>query len=138
MFLLFMFDTFQGLSNTLPPDGQHLMEGAKCLIDMVGIFKSEPCRLSAVAQARCVALYQRFLEVTQRFNDMLIPKRHLVRHMLERVGDFGNPEYYSNWYDEHLNKLLKKACLAVSQYSFEASLLDSMRYLLEKEAQRSA
>ena len=42
----------------------------------------------------------------------------------------GNPNIYSNWIDEDLNKTLKACCKNVSQATFEASVLLKMREIL--------
>ena len=71
--------------------------------------------------------------LTSHLDELQLPKRHVVSHMLERLHDFGNPMAYANWLDEHLNKLLKKACQAVSQQTFEMGLVQRMRFVLDEE-----
>ena len=62
--------------------------------------------------------------------EVYIPKRHLVYHMLDKIGYQGNPEVYSNWMDETLNKVMKKTCKNLSQQAFEPGLLLRMREVL--------
>ena len=45
---------------------------------------------------------------------------------MEDLPRLGNPTLYSNWLDEALNRVLKKACRGISQRTFEASLLVRM------------
>ena len=62
--------------------------------------------------------------------EVYIPKHHLVYHMLEKIRFQGNPEVYSNWMDETLNKMTKKICKNLSQQAFELGLLLRMREVL--------
>ena len=56
--------------------------------------------------------------------------------MIDNLTFFGNPEAYANWYDEHLNKILKATCRFASQFHFEGGVLDRMRHLLKIEFDR--
>ena len=135
-FLLFLRDTLVEAQAHLPTEAARLSKASDCLIKLVCISKESPCNMPVTAIEDCFSLYGEFDELTQHIEELLIPKRHLIFHMLERLEDFGNPEWYSNWYDEHLNKLLKNACRCVSQATFETSILQNMRYLLREEAKR--
>jgi len=132
-FLLFLHDLLSEARNRLPIEAARLIRAADCLIRLVYIFKLNPPTIPDAAIDECFSLYGTFLDLTNHLEECLIPKRHLVIHMLERLPDFGNPECDSNWYDEHLNKLLKNACRSVSQATFERSLLQHMIYLVRQE-----
>jgi hypothetical protein len=56
--------------------------------------------------------------------------------MLRALGELGNPRLYATWRDESLSKTLKSACKAVSQATFEISVLHNMRTILETERSR--
>ena len=59
----------------------------------------------------CMRSYKRFMALMSRLNRKLakpIPKWHMVIHMLQRAVYQGNPTFYMVFYDESLNKLLKK------------------------------
>ena len=75
--------------------------------------------------------YLRFLALTQS-EDLVQPKRHAVLHVLRRSAYLGNPRVYANWWDETLNRLLKRCCRQVSQQTFEASVLFNVNQLLAK------
>ena len=62
--------------------------------------------------------------------ESFIPKHHVLWHLLDRMSFQGNPNIYSNWIDEDLNKTLKACCKNVSQATFEASALLKMREIL--------
>ena len=69
--------------------------------------------------------------------DINTPKRHLVSHGLHTMSMFGNMRYTATWMDESLNKLLKKTCRAISQRTFESSVLWRMRENLKRIAPRA-
>ena len=64
------------------------------------------------------------------------PKHHLVAHALLRARGHGNPSRYATWVDESLNKTLKAACRATSQFAFENSVLTRMQALLAQPSTR--
>lgn len=55
------------------------------------------------------------------------PKHHICFHLVANIGYHGNPNMYSNWIDETLNRTLKACCRNVSQQAFEGSLLLRVR-----------
>ena len=73
---------------------------------------------------------------TETEEEMLIPKRHMAMHILERMIDLGNPKAYANWHDEDLNRDLKLSCRKVSQMHFERSLYVRMREWLKRVCDR--
>ena len=128
--LLFLHDFMSSIRSVLPAEGLRHIEAAGALIELVRTFQRAGPRLTPAEIASCWRSYYKFCSLTEHLPEMLIPKRHLIIHLLARLPEFGNPMIYSNWYDEHLNKLLKKACNAVSQQTFELALTQSMRHLL--------
>ena len=131
-FLLFLNFMLKQAEDQLALEAARLIKATDAMIKLITIFRTSPCRLSDDAIDECWALYGFFLELTNHYEDLLIPKRHIIAHMLEKLPEFGNPELYGNWFDEHLNKLLKNACRSVSQQGFETSILHSMNYLLKR------
>ncbi len=74
-------------------------------------------------------LYNRHIALMVEYNCYL-PKHHMMYHLIGSLAANGNPDWYSNWVDETLNKTLKATCRHVSQQTFEASVLLRMRELL--------
>ena len=93
-------------------------------------FREAPPQLSADDIQLAWDCYKDFLTRTADVEDLLIPKAHLLLHLLERVDWLGNPRFYSNWQDESLNRVLKCACRSISQNTIEFSLLLQMVDLL--------
>ena len=71
-----------------------------------------------------------FLSVTEGWDILFSPKRHLMTHLVDRSGWFGNPRAYANWMNEGDNRVLKAMCRTVSQNNFECFLLLRMRHYL--------
>ena len=95
--------------------------------------------LLQMEQERTVHLWKRHLHLTDEVDELRLPTRHLVTHLVVGSAFFGDPKAYSCWLDESLNRELKKSCRTVSQTkTFEAFLLLRMRERLRELASRSA
>ena len=66
----------------------------------------------------------------------LLPKHHLMLHMLALVWWHGNPLSYSTWLDESLNTDLKKTLRNCHQHCFESSAFAKMEDVLSRRAKR--
>ena len=134
-FMLFLIDVLEANAARLPPEAIALARAGRALEDMILIWRAADVRLTIDEIQRSFDAYKRFLRLTSDLGDemsMLIPKRHVILHLLERLHDQGNPRFYANWYDETLNRHLKANCRAVSQITFEPSIYVRMRALLER------
>ena len=67
--------------------------------------------------------WETFVSLTEADARQLIPKRHLMFHLLTEIPKFWNPRLYAVWVDEALNRELKAACRQLSQVTFEAAIL---------------
>jgi hypothetical protein len=74
-------------------------------------------------------LYNEHVALMHPF-DCYVMKHHLVVHLIANTGFHGNPNKYSTWVDESLNKVLKAACKNASPLRFDQSVLLRMRDLL--------
>ena len=128
--LLLLVDTFRAKRALLPRYVDRLLRAGEALVRLIRLFDAAPTRVQPDTIHEAFAAYTRFVRLTNDIPEMRIPKRHVVVHLLARLHDLGNPNIYANWFDESLNKLLKSACRAVSQSTFEASLLARMDALL--------
>ena len=80
--------------------------------------------------------WNRFLFLTQAYDEMRIPKKHLVSHLLANMHFHGNPRRYAVWRDESLNRCLKKCCRTILQVSFEPHVLLRMPEMLTRHSDR--
>ena len=48
----------------------------------------------------------------------MVPKFHRFLHLVRNMIWFGNPKYYSTWYDEHENGMIKKIAMAAHSLRF--------------------
>ena len=113
-----------------------MLEAGRCLRTRMATIDSAGTCLSDIQRQTCWDAYKRFLTLTRSYVEMAQPKRHLVLHMLRMLIHFGNLRLYATWRDESLNKTLKSSCRAVSQMTFEVSVLSNMKKLLELEPER--
>ncbi len=79
--------------------------------------------------------YAMHVELMRPFKSF-IPKHHTMWHLLFSQRFLGNPAVYSNWQDEHLNKILKGACRNASQVTFEQMVLAKMKEVLQRSPKR--
>ena len=121
--LLFLADELKIHRARLGDEGDRLLAAAQGLIGMATVWDKGGVRLSVDEQKACWRHYTAFLDATQIYDELLLPKRHMVLHMLRRMPVFGNPRFHAAWKDESLNKLLKKCCRQVSQATFEVAVL---------------
>ena len=128
--LLFLVDHLA--DRVMPSTVAQLLNGARALVRMITIWKTSGPSLPTSAVQESYDCWNDFVHATQWCDELNIPKKHMVLHMLERLTEAGNPTYYSNWLNESLNKLLKQCCRNVSQHTFESGLLIRMRALLRK------
>ena len=75
-------------------------------------------------------MYVRHMALMVPF-DCLIPKHHIMYHLLVKSGFQGNPAVYATWLDEALNKSLKQACKNASSATFYESVLLKLREMLK-------
>lgn len=129
--LCFLVDELPLHRARLGADGPILIEAARSLKGLADLFDSSGVLPSAADQASMWRHYLRFCDVTRGVPELLLPKRHMILHILRRLPFFGNPRFYAAWRDESLNKTLKGCCRKVSQATFEISVLSNMKRLLQ-------
>ncbi len=133
-FFLFLMDYLRPRVPMLGGEFVKLLRAGDALLALVAVYKAAPTRFKATHIQSSVDAWCTFLAETATFEDMRIPKRHVMSHMALKAKYFGNPRKYANWEDESCNKLLKQACRSVSQVTFERFLLLRFKILLRKRA----
>jgi hypothetical protein len=118
----------------LSPEAKLLLDACRACLRMVAIWQESSFRVTAQAYQECFDCLNRAYAKTDQIDDLNTPQKHLCVHLVHDMYYFGNPQFYSNFYDENLNKLLKSFCRLVSQCSFESFLLLRMRDGLKAEA----
>ena len=102
-------------------DRRRLIEAGECLQRFCEIMDENEQRMPPESIQECLDTWKRHAVLTEGLDDLMIPKRHVILHMILRMPIWGNPRYYANWRDEHLNKILKRACREISQLTFRAN-----------------
>jgi hypothetical protein len=131
-FFLFLLDMLRPRAGALGSEAQKLLRAGEALLTMVSTWRAAGPRLSVTKLQLAVDCWSTFCRLTAEFEDMLIPKRHMMSHLVVSATWFGNPNLYSNFEDESLNKPLKASCRTVSQVTFEPFLLLKFKILLQK------
>ena len=103
-----------------------MLVAGESVVAMVEIWKRCGRVIGRADHEQLFALYRRHMEEIRSFG-IYSPKHHLVWHLLFNSIYQGNPNVYSNWLDEALNKTLKACCRLTSQLTFEVSVLLRVR-----------
>ena len=111
-------------------EGRNFKTATQSLVDLCGLMDSRGRRLNGRDCETLLRHWKSFCAATEAMEALHTPKRHSVGHMLCQSPLKGNPRLYSNWVDEGLNRVLKKACRQLSQATFEHTILLTMPTLL--------
>ena len=112
------------------PDWANLSEATSSLVSLVELWRGAGKNLSEVEYRTSVDFWTVFLGVTNGWDDLKLPKRHLTTHLVVSSSFFGNPVRFANWQDESLNRVFRATCRLTSQKTFESSVMPRMWYLL--------
>ena len=119
---------------------EEYLAAARSLIAMCTIMDEGKCNLSEAGSEQLMFQWKRFVSITSHLPALDLPKKHATSHMVAKSKFFGNPRYFSCWFDEALNKTLKQVCRCRSQITFEQAVLcampDVLRRRIAKRQQR--
>ena len=118
----------------MPESSQALIPAMHALIRLINIWKLGNAQLSDEEIAASYDAYSQFVLITDHLIELRIPKRHVMVHTILHLQEFGNPCEYANWFDEALNKTLRRMCACASQQTFETALLHRIPVVLESIA----
>ena len=134
--MLFLVDTLRANFGRLEL-GRELLEAGQCLIDLIAAFDGHGMQMPASSIQRCFDLALRHFSLTESIEELIVPKRHMLLHLIRDIPHHGNPRFCATWFDESLNKTLKRSCKNVSQATFDASVLGTMRATLKPTKYRN-
>lgn len=126
-FLRFLVWKMRRCEARLDARGKSLLRAGEALEQMIEVFNHGGTNLGFDQTQRAWDMWKRHCSNTEDIDELHIPKRHLVAHLLAKMHWMGNPTKYACWMDESDNKILKKSCRLCSQVSFESSVLLRMR-----------
>jgi hypothetical protein len=141
--LLFLVETFEKYGAHIVSDVENFsaaeyLVAAKELVLMVQVMSRGHCKLARPELDRLMDHWKRFVTLTEHVDELEQPKRHAVSHMVHGAERLGNPHWYACWFDEALNKTLKKCCQFRSQATFEQAVLYHMPGLLQRKLSRTS
>ena len=102
----------------LGPSGISILESGRCLLNFVAMLKRAPVVISYSVAGELLDVWKRYMTLVEPF-DIYTPKAHLTYHMVLRSMRQGNPWGYNTFFDEGLNKLLKRTLRLCHQATFE-------------------
>ena len=119
----------------LGDNGRRLLAAGESLVGMIEVWKRCGRVMDRADIEHVMELYRRHMDEIRPF-DIYAPKHHLVWHLIFNTSFHGNQNFYSNWLDEALNKILKASCRFTSQQTFDVSVLLRMKEHLSSRARR--
>ncbi len=134
---LFLTGMLRTYAVRLGTAGKRLERAGSSLLRIVEIWDSSGRVMDTAARQSAFEQYQTHMACMEP-EDAYTPKHHILFHLLYRSDKLGNPRYYASWQSEAKNKLLKLSCRAVSQATFEATVLFRMKHVLAKQLKRPA
>ncbi|CAE7032303.1 unnamed protein product [Symbiodinium sp. CCMP2592] len=90
-----------------------LLRAGRAAMDFDAVMANGP---RAIDERFCGMLfdhYNRFICLCERAGVALLPKCHMMYHMIQRAVQKGNPRMYSTYIDESLNGLIAQICRSV-------------------------
>lgn len=135
-FVLFLMDFAPRFMNALGDQGRLLIHAGDLLVRFMNILRAcGPLVSTAVAQ-ELLDCWKQVLRVGAQL-DILTPKAHLMVHMILRAPALGSPLSYHTFYDESLNKQLKRVVRLVHQSTFETLGMLKLKEVLARESVRA-
>lgn len=120
----FVQSLLQKHREALTPEEFAPLSGAgSALQEMFDILDKAPRDLDAATARRLRRATARHVVLSEQAGMVLKPKHHMVLHMSGRASAFGNPNAYSTFEDESINKLLKKVGEAAHRSVWEVRVL---------------
>ena len=113
-------------AHRLGRDGPAWRAAGDALLRLVDLMRNAGVTLPPEILQEMMDTYKRHVVLARRLSYNLIPKHHLMFHLLARAASQGNPRFYSTWLDESLNRDLKLVLRNVSQCAFERLALAKM------------
>ena len=130
--LLSLLDFLEGRANEVE-DGAKLLQAGRALARLVTHWDNAPWAMPTATQQACVDAWVEFLVLTEGYEDMKTPKRHLMTHLVCSARTVGNPKQYANWLNESLNRTLRATCRHTSQQTFALSVMLRMKEILRSK-----
>ena len=111
------------MKNERVPRGKMLLKAGQCLAKCDKLISTLPRRISVGQSQELFSLCKNFYAYGEEAGLDFAPKLHLWAHQAERSERQGNPQYFSTWKDEALNKVIATIAKGVGTVHFEARVL---------------
>ena len=111
-----------------------LLQAGRAALAMNSIF-ALPRKLNNNDCQMLMDNYMLFCTCYERCNGTMVPKHHLMVHLIQQSLVKGNPSFYATWNDESLNGLLRKIAVSCHRLTWTESVhvKCNILYTLAKE-----
>lgn len=100
-----------------------LIGSGASLQELFDIMETSPRELPPQVVQRLYDAAKKHIVLAKQAGVPLKPKHHLLLHMVSRAAEFGNPDAYSTFEDESINKLVKNIGEAAHRSVWEVRVL---------------
>ena len=100
----------------------YLLASGEAAVQFELILHSHGRAMPHAAQNELFAAYIKHASLYQRAGGVMMPKHHLMIHLLMRVARHGNPVYYHTYKDESLNGVIARIARSCHRTSFGMSV----------------
>ena len=125
------------LGGVLPkPDYAKLHGAGAALARFVDLIDSAPKHISPLTLLHLYDAAERHVILSRDGGVHMKPKHHLFLHLMARAAEFGNPNSYSTFDDESINRNLKQVGVMAQFKVWTARALVSFERIERQRAQR--
>ena len=103
-----------------------LLQAGQAALDFDAVMASHP---RAIDETVCGMLFQKYNEficLCEETGMHLMPKSHMMYHMIQRAVFTGNPRMYSTYIDESLNGHIARICRSVHRRTWAFSVYEKL------------
>ena len=135
LFLVRILSTRGAMVGVFGAVGPQLLTGGNLLIAFMRGLRAAGPRLTDEEVLASLRRWKDYMAIAEPMG-LVIPKSHMMYHLVRRAKKQGNPCVYQTFMDESLNKNLKHALRLVHQQNFESSGLAKFQLVLSRPAFR--
>ena len=117
--------------------GSCLIGIGEAMTEMIDLFDSCPRVLAPANVQRLYDLIKRIFNCWAGAQLGMVPKMHMMLHLVERCRTHGNPAYYSTFLDESLNRTLRDIARAAHATTWAARIFERFSVTEQVRAKRS-
>ena len=103
-----------------------LLQAGQSALDFDAVMASHPRAIDETVCGQLFQHYDKFICLCKEAGMHLMPKSHMMYHLLQRAIRKGNPRMYSTYIDESLNGQIARICRFVHRRNWALSLYEKL------------